>query len=275
MDFEPKKSNIFFIGITFILLISFIFFDNLNSKAVIIVFLSIFLIIVCIKFFYTGCIINILLLIYLPFMLIQDNMLINKDKTFTLIFILCTLFLTSIFNFLILSYNINNNDNKLNFYVTSILNKPFFKILCIFFLYLSILFSVIDSFAILYTNLSNIFNEGIIGKDEIFSHLDALYFSTTTFFTIGFGDICPSEYSEITKRLVIIQAMISHIITTVLWPVAIILYLVKAQKKYLNSKTKNNIIRAKNTPKKWGIIYSISIFLYIDIFYNYLEYVLL
>lgn len=239
MECEIKKSNVFVITITFILLLGFIFFDNLNSKSVIIIFLSVFMILLCTRFFYTGCIINILLLIYLPFMLIQDNLLINKDQTFTLIFILCSLFLASIFDFLILAYHINNNDNKLECYVTSILNRPFFKILCIFFLYLSILFSVIDSFALLYTHLSNIFNEGIIGKDEIFSHLDALYFSTTTFFTIGFGDICPSEYSEITKRLVIIQAMISHIITTVLWPVAIIFVFGKSTKKIFTIKDKD------------------------------------
>lgn len=72
----------------------------------------------------------------------------------------------------------------------------------LFFIPITTFFSVIDSFfALLYVHLCNVFNEGIVGKNEVFfSHLDALYFSTTTFFTIGFGDIRPIEYSEVTKK---------------------------------------------------------------------------
>jgi hypothetical protein len=170
----------------------------------------------------------------------NKHILINKDDTFSLIFILCTIFLMSIFDFLILAYHINNYETNYHFQITSFFNRPFLKILSIFFLYLSLLFSVIDSFALLYTHLGNVFNEGIIGKDEIFSHLDALYFSTTTFFTIGFGDIRPSEYSEITKRLVIIQAILSHIITTVLWPVAIIFVFGRNSKKIFSSNKEDH-----------------------------------
>lgn len=237
MNCEFKKSNILIIAIAIILQFSFVISNTLINKAIIIIFLSIFLLIISTKCFYIGCVINIILLIYIPFILIKSNPnLIDKNQTFTLIFILCTIFLATILDFLILAYHINNNANKNNFYVTSLFNRPFFKILCIFLLYLSLLFSVIDSFALLYAHLSNIFNEGIIGKNEIFSHLDALYFSTTTFFTIGFGDIRPSDYSEITKRLVIIQAIISHIITTVLWPVAIIFVFGKSTKEIFSKE---------------------------------------
>ncbi|MCT4687755.1 ion channel [Vallitalea sp.] len=232
MKLNFTRSSIVFMVVAFFLLFMFVVLESLDSKTVIIIFLSLFMLFISTKCFYIGCFVNIVLLIYLPFMLIENNhVLLNRNETFTLIFILCAIFLTSIFDFLILAYHINNSDKNCNFYITSFFNRPFLKILCIFFLYLSLLFSVIDSFALLYTHLSNIFNEGIIGEDEIFSHLDALYFSTTTFFTIGFGDIRPSEYSEITKRLVIIQAIISHIITTVLWPVAIIFVFGKSTKK--------------------------------------------
>lgn len=232
-----KKYNVIFIIVILLLLIIFILSRNLNNKAVIIFFLSILLIGLSTKHFYIGCFVNVILLIYLPFILVQNNYIfLNKDQTFTLIFILCTIFLTSILDFLILAYHINDNEIQYKFIITTFFNRPFLKILCIFFLYLSLLFSVIDSFALLYSHLCNVFNEGIIGKDEIFTHLDALYFSTTTFFTIGFGDIRPTEYSEITKRLVIIQAMLSHIITTVLWPVAIIFVFGKTSKKLFSKK---------------------------------------
>jgi hypothetical protein len=240
MKLNFTRSNVIFMIVSFFLLFMFMVLKSLDTKVIIIVFLSLFLLFISTKCFYIGFFINIVLLIYLPFMLAQNNhILFDKDETCTLIFILCTIFLISIFDFLILAYHINNNnDIKRNFYITSFFNRPFFKILCIFFLYLSLLFSVIDSFVLLYTHLSDIFNEGIIGKDEIFSHLDALYFSTTTFFTIGFGDIRPSDYSEITKRLVIIQAIISHIITTVLWPVAIIFVFGKSTKEIFSKNNK-------------------------------------
>jgi voltage-gated potassium channel Kch len=98
----------------------------------------------------------------------------------------------------------------------------FLRIIAIFSLYIIILYSVLNTFAVLYSHLSAILNEGIEAEDGLISHLDALYFSATTFFTIGFGDITPSDYSEITKQLVIIQAIIGHILTTVLWPIVII-----------------------------------------------------
>ncbi|QUI24320.1 hypothetical protein HZI73_19355 [Vallitalea pronyensis] len=225
------KSSMFHTLLTIMLLLIFIFTPILNTKGVLIVFLAVSLLIMCIRYFYTGCIVNIIILIYLPFMIVQNQYLfLNKDHTSSLIFILCVIFFMTILNFLILAYQINSYDNN-HGNVPTTFRRPFFKILCIFFLYLSLLFSVIDSFALLYVHLSNVFNEGIVGKGEVFSHLDALYFSTTTFFTIGFGDIRPIEYSEVTKKLVIIQAALSHIITTVLWPVAIIFVFGKTSRK--------------------------------------------
>ncbi len=115
----------------------------------------------------------------------------------------------------------------------------FLKILCIFFFIpITTFFLSLILFALLYVHLCNVFNEGIVGKNEVFSHLDALYFSTTTFFTIGFGDIRPIEYSEVTKKLVIIQAALSHIITTVLWPVAIIFVFGKTSRKIFGTQKK-------------------------------------
>lgn len=233
------KSNLLLSVITIILLLFFIFSSSLNTKSVVIVFLAILLLSLSTRYFYTGCLVNISLLIYLPFMIIQNQYLfLNHDHTASLIFILCTIFLMTILDFLILAYHINSYDMHSNT-MPSLLNRPFIKILCIFFLYLSLLFSVIDSFALLYVHLCNVFNEGIVGKNEVFSHLDALYFSTTTFFTIGFGDIRPIEYSEVTKKLVIIQAALSHIITTVLWPVAIIFVFGKTSRKLFTRQKKD------------------------------------
>ncbi len=234
------KSNIPHTLITIILLLIFIFSPVLNTKSVVIVFLAISLLSMSTKYFYTGCIVNVILLIYLPYMIVQNQYLfLNKDHTSALIFILCTIFLLTILDFLILAYHINSYDSIYHLDVSTIFNRPFLKILCIFFLYLSLLFSVIDSFALLYVHLCNVFNEGIVGKNEVFSHLDALYFSTTTFFTIGFGDIRPIEYSEVTKKLVIIQAALSHIITTVLWPVAIIFVFGKTSRKLFGTQKKD------------------------------------
>lgn len=226
------RYNITLSLLTIILTILFIF-SNLTNKAIILFFLALILLLLSTRHFFIGCLINNILLICVPYILNQNNYIFLDDaQTHIIIFILCIVFITSITNFLILSYNISNNTIVSKFNIVNIFNKTYLKIFCIFLLYLGLLYSVITSFAILYTYLGNVFNEGIVdGTEEIFNHLDALYFSTTTFFTIGFGDIKPMEYSEITKRLVIIQAVISHLITSVLWPVSIIFVFGKISNK--------------------------------------------
>ncbi len=101
------KSNIPHTLITIILLLIFIFSPVLNTKSVVIVFLAISLLSMSTKYFYTGCIVNVILLIYLPYMIVQNQYLfLNKDHTSALIFILCTIFLLTILDFLILAYHI-------------------------------------------------------------------------------------------------------------------------------------------------------------------------
>lgn len=184
------------------------------------------------KSFLTGFIINSLLLILLPFILINSHMIfLDKSSTITTLFITIVFFFISIIDFIIMAYHIpylsnrnilliklykNINPQKAHLYST------FFRIIILLIQYLIMLVSVLCTFAILYVYLGNITNEGIQTKNRMIQNWDALYFSAATFFTIGYGDISPHTYSSITKNIIMIQAIISHLITTILWPIVII-----------------------------------------------------
>lgn len=212
---QTQKKHISFFILSIILLIIFTFNFPIEAKAFCSILLAFMIIYLGIGYFHISVGINVFLLLYLPFLLEKNNYIfLSEDKTYPLFIILVVVFITTIINFLVLSFNIQASLFGIK--------KPLLKIIAIFTMYIALIYSVLNCFAILYIYLGNVFNEGIVGEGQTMSYLDALYFSTTTFFTIGLGDIHPSEYSEITKRLVIIQAVASHIITVVLWPVAII-----------------------------------------------------
>jgi hypothetical protein len=199
------------------LVICFVFFIHfrIEVKAFLAVIISIYIIILGIHHFYLSISINLFMLIYLPFLLKKYNyVFLRNEHSYIMFTILVCVFLTTIINFLVVSFNLNST--------ISISKKSLLNILAIFVLYFTLIYSVINCFAILYAYLSNIFNEGIVSELEKTVPIDALYFSTTTFFTIGLGDIYPTQYSEATKILVIMQAIISHIINVILWPIGII-----------------------------------------------------
>ncbi|KAE9636277.1 hypothetical protein GND95_03930 [Defluviitalea raffinosedens] len=159
--------------------------------------------------FCAGFLINVLLLLLLPFILTQTNLIfIDPSSTSTTLSIISYFFLIAIIDLLIMAYHISN--------------RVFWRTLFLFIQYLVLLSSILITFAILYAYLGNISNEGIKSSDQIIQNWDALYFSATTFFTIGLGDITPHSYSTITKSIIIVQAVISHLVTTILWPIIII-----------------------------------------------------
>ncbi|TCK97767.1 ion channel [Natranaerovirga hydrolytica] len=173
--------------------------------------------------YYTSFLFNSILLITLPTLLFYYHyLLLNHSTTHTTIYIICLFFFLSILNFIILAYNIKP---ALEFKRRTFLYQyeTLIRIVLLFIFYIILLYSVLSTFSVLYHYLSKLFNEGLEGSNAYTSKLDALYFSSTTFFTIGFGDITPLDYSETTKKLVMIQALFGHLITTVLWPIAIII----------------------------------------------------
>lgn len=230
------KNKIFISTVAFIfLLIFFIFSPSIKTKAIIAPILSIYIIYLSTTLFYLSIALNIFLLLYLPTILSTNKyVFINVSNIDILFVLLLSIFVFSIFNFLVLSYNIKKAFSDNNSKIISFIQKPFFKIFAVFILYITLVYSIIDSFAILYAHLSKVFNEGIVAKEEAITHVDSFYFSTTTFFTIGLGDFHPSEYSELTKLLVIIQAVLSHIVSVVLWPVSIIFLFDKNRKNNLD-----------------------------------------
>lgn len=193
--------------------------------------ISIMFIMISINFFYTAFFIDSLLLIIMPYFINKYHTLfLSEHTTYITIIIVCWLFIISIINFLILAYNIKGKPSETSIVLLNSFQKLYFfrkynsifRIIIFFSLYIIILYSVLSTFGILYSYLSKIFHEGIEGEQILTTKLDALYFSATTFFTIGLGDFTPSKYSEITKILVIVQALLGHLITTVLWPIVII-----------------------------------------------------
>ncbi len=213
-----KLIPIFLIG----LLTALVFIQTISIQFIIIASLCAYLVYRSTQSFFKGLTLNIVLLLYIPLgMLRLNSQNLNQERSNIIILLLCIVYFSSIINFIVLSYNINSYHVKTTA-IAGLFRKLYIKTILLFILYLTLLYSILDSFAVLYTYLGNIFNEGIQNSEEIASHLDALYFSITTFFTIGFGDITPSEYSEITKRLVIIQGILSHMVTTVLWPVSLL-----------------------------------------------------
>ncbi|TCT16753.1 ion channel [Natranaerovirga pectinivora] len=190
---------------------------------------------IAITSYFIAFILNALLLLLLPTVLLFFNeFLLNSMNTPLTVFIICWILFMSIINFMCLAFNMKSGRINSN-------NMTLIRLVCLFLLYIFILYGVLRSFGVLYKYLSNVFNEGLESDTIITSHLDALYFSVTTFFTIGFGDITPSDYSEITKQLVIIQAVLGHLINTVLWPVSIIfIFNKKSLKEVFNSSSNDS-----------------------------------
>jgi Ion channel len=86
-----------------------------------------------------------------------------------------------------------------------------------------------------YGKCSETFNKTMIQTDPNISH-DYMYFSSVTFFTIGYGDICPMGAA---KFLSVITAFIGNIVTVVLMGIVITLYL-KRRESINSSARKRN-----------------------------------
>src|SRR4030042_4894002 len=80
---------------------------------------------------------------------------------------------------------------------------------------------------ITYGKCSDNFNKSMIDTDPNISH-DYMYFSSVTFFTIGYGDICPMGAA---KLLSIITAFIGNVITVFLMGIVITLYLKRRESR--------------------------------------------
>jgi potassium channel LctB len=74
---------------------------------------------------------------------------------------------------------------------------------------------------ITYGNCGDKFDKNMIDTDPKISH-DYLYFSAVTFFTIGYGDICPMGAAKV---LSIVTAFIGNIVTVVIMAIVITTYL--------------------------------------------------
>jgi len=78
-----------------------------------------------------------------------------------------------------------------------------------------------------YGQCSDNFSSSLIKSDKQISR-DYFYFSAVTFFTIGYGDICPMG---LTKLVSILTAFIGNIVTVVLMGIVITLYLNRQNQK--------------------------------------------
>ncbi|MEK6954762.1 MAG: ion channel [Candidatus Micrarchaeota archaeon] len=72
-----------------------------------------------------------------------------------------------------------------------------------------------------YSSCSDNFDPGMIANDPSISH-DYFYFSAVTFFTIGYGDICPMGLSKILSVLTVFSG---NIVNVILMGIVITLYL--------------------------------------------------
>jgi hypothetical protein len=92
-------------------------------------------------------------------------------------------------------------------------------------LVISVLFMVVEELHLGYLThgpTTDEFNSDVIdSEDSNISH-DYLYFSAVTFFSVGYGDICPMGFC---KTLAIITAFAGNIITVVLMAIVVSLYL--------------------------------------------------
>ena len=69
------------------------------------------------------------------------------------------------------------------------------------------------------TQFNNVYIKGFV---------DIIYFSSITFFTIGYGDICPMG---INKIIAIFNALAGHIFTAIVMVLALANYLIGKKKK--------------------------------------------
>lgn len=105
--------------------------------------------------------------------------------------------------------------------------------------YLVIIFVVIYLFAQIYSIsgtletgyltrgvCSDNFNKSMISQDNLISN-NYFYFSAITFFTVGYGDICPMGLN---KEISIANALVGHIFTTIIIVLAIS-YFIESKKK--------------------------------------------
>jgi len=92
-------------------------------------------------------------------------------------------------------------------------------------LVISVLFMVVEELHLGYLThgpTTDEFNSNVIdSEDSNISH-DYLYFSAVTFFSVGYGDICPMGFC---KTLAIITAFAGNIVTVVLMAIVVSLYL--------------------------------------------------
>ncbi len=98
------------------------------------------------------------------------------------------------------------------------------------------LFNVIETAGlgyITYEECTHNFDSANIANNQDISH-EYIYFSTVTFFTVGFGDVCPMGLS---KNLAVILVFVGHLVSVLL--VALII------NNYLDFKKKQQIYELK------------------------------
>jgi hypothetical protein len=72
-----------------------------------------------------------------------------------------------------------------------------------------------------YGQCSDAFQKNMISEDPMISH-DYIYFSAVTFFTVGYGDVCPMGWNKI---LSLVTAFIGHFVSVVIMFMVLNFYL--------------------------------------------------
>jgi potassium channel LctB len=112
--------------------------------------------------------------------------------------------------------------------------------------YLIVIFVIIFLFSQLYS-ISETFKMGYLTRGQCYDTFDKvmidadplrshnyLYFSSVTFFTVGYGDICPMG---INKTISVVNSLIGHIFTTIILVIALSSFL-EYRKERENNKGK-------------------------------------
>jgi hypothetical protein len=86
---------------------------------------------------------------------------------------------------------------------------------------------------ITYGKCGDKFSSDMIDTDPLISH-DYMYFSSVTFFTIGYGDICPMGAAKLVS---VIAAFIGNAVTIVLMGIVITLYMKRRERNNPVHKT--------------------------------------
>ncbi len=184
------------------------------------------------KFLYKKPILKFIILIIVHFILTNFSIYFPTDFPLRVILEIITI-LISIYFVLVMIFIIRTSFER------SLNPKNFISLILTYALFIFgilMIFSTLFNFFeiaglgyIKYSACSDQFNPSMISSDTSISR-EYFYFTGSTFFLLGYGDICPMGY---TKYLAIFTAFVGHIIAVII--VALII---------------NNYLRKKETDKK-------------------------